>query len=66
MPQPSPEPQRQLIRDVAYSRIRDEIDNGQLEPGEKLNDADLTAWLQVPRTPIREAIAMLADGLIEM
>lgn len=67
VPQPSAEPQRQLIRDVAYSRIRDEILDGQLEPGEKLNDADLTAWLQVSRTPIREAIAMLAaDGLIEM
>lgn len=67
VPQPASEPQRQLIRDVAYSRIRDEILNGQLEPGEKLNDADLTTWLQVSRTPIREAIAMLAaDGLIEM
>ena len=67
VPQPSSEPQRQLIRDIAYSRIRDEILNGQLEPGEKLNDADLTAWLQVSRTPIREAIAMLAaDGLIQM
>lgn len=67
VPQHSSEPRRRLIRDVAYARIRDEILNGQLEPGEKLNDVDLTAWLGVSRTPIREAIAMLAaDGLIEM
>ncbi|WIE70312.1 GntR family transcriptional regulator [Curtobacterium sp. MCLR17_054] len=64
---PAADEPRQLIRDVAYTRIRDEILNGQLEPGERLNDDELTAWLQVSRTPIREAIAKLAaDGLIEM
>lgn len=67
VPQPTPEPPRQLIRDRVYSQIREEILKGQLEPGEKINDADLTTWLRVSRTPIREALAMLAvDGLIEM
>ena len=67
VPQPTSERPRQLIRDRVYSTIREEILKGQLEPGEKINDADLTTWLQVSRTPIREALAMLAvDGLIEM
>ena len=67
VPMPAAEAPRPLVRDLVFCRIREEILNGQLEPGEKLNDAELTAWLQVSRTPIREAIAMLAaDGLIEM
>jgi len=67
IPLPTPESPRQLIRDRVYSQIREEILKGQLEPGEKVNDADLTTWLRVSRTPIREALAMLAvDGLIEM
>jgi DNA-binding GntR family transcriptional regulator len=58
---------RRLIRDIAYTRIRDEILSGQFEPGERLQDDALIAWLQVSRTPIREAIAKLAvDGLVEM
>jgi DNA-binding GntR family transcriptional regulator len=41
--------------------------DGTLEPGERLNDDDLIAWLGVSRTPIREALAELARaGLIEM
>ncbi len=43
------------------------IQDGTLEPGERLNDDQLTAWLGVSRTPVREAIARLAsEGLIEM
>jgi len=67
VPKSITEQPRQLIRDVAYARIREEILRGQLEPGERLRDEDLIAWLQVSRTPIREALARLAaDGLVEM
>ncbi|KQQ27800.1 hypothetical protein ASF54_03310 [Frondihabitans sp. Leaf304] len=43
------------------------IMDGTLEPGERLNDDELTKWLGVSRTPVREAIARLADwGLVDM
>ena len=68
VPKPSqPELPRQLIRDIAYARIREEILAGQFGPGERLMDDALVGWLQVSRTPIREALARLtADGLVEM
>ena len=58
--------ERTLLRDEAYVRIRDAILAGTLEPGERLRDADLTRWLGLSRTPVREALARLSeDGLVE-
>jgi DNA-binding GntR family transcriptional regulator len=49
-----------------FQRIRDAIIDGTLEPGERLLDAELSSWLGVSRTPIREALARLeAAGLVE-
>jgi DNA-binding GntR family transcriptional regulator len=43
------------------------IENGTLEAGERLNDDELTSWLGVSRTPVREAIARLeSEGFVEM
>ncbi|WIB16662.1 winged helix-turn-helix domain-containing protein [Curtobacterium sp. MCPF17_050] len=43
------------------------IENGTLVAGERLNDDELTTWLGVSRTPVREAIARLeSEGLVEM
>ena len=57
---------RTLLRDEAYARIRDAILDGTLEPGEQLKDAELSAWLGLSRTPIREALARLEEyGLVE-
>ncbi|MEY9969476.1 DNA-binding GntR family transcriptional regulator [Streptacidiphilus sp. MAP12-16] len=56
---------RSLLRDNAYRAIRDAIVDGTLAPGERLNDADLVAWLGVSRTPVREALARLEQaGLV--
>jgi len=69
MPVPSTQPaaERKLLRDTVQDKIRDAVMDGTLEPGERLNDDDLIAWLGVSRTPIREALAELARaGLIEM
>ncbi|PZE88403.1 GntR family transcriptional regulator [Curtobacterium sp. MCBD17_008] len=69
MPVPSTQPaaERKLLRDTVQDKIRDAIMDGTLEPGERLNDDDLIAWLGVSRTPIREALAELARaGLVEM
>lgn len=57
---------RQLLRDSVFVRIRDAIIDGTLEPGERLVDGELSSWLGVSRTPIREALARLeAAGLVE-
>lgn len=54
------------LRDAAYLAIRDAIVDGRLEPGERLNDADLVGWLGVSRTPIREALSRLElSGLVQ-
>ncbi|WIB76602.1 GntR family transcriptional regulator [Curtobacterium sp. MCPF17_002] len=68
MPVPSSAPtEHQLLRDTVREKIHDAIMDGTLEPGERLNDDELIAWLGVSRTPIREALSQLARaGLIEM
>jgi DNA-binding GntR family transcriptional regulator len=68
MPVPSGEAvaTRVLLRDEAHARLRDAILDGTLEAGEHLRDAELSAWLGISRTPIREALARLEDyGLVE-
>ena len=68
MPVPSKAavPRRQLLRDDAFTAIRAAIVDGTLEPEERLVDAELSAWLGVSRTPIREALARLeAAGLVQ-
>lgn len=58
---------RTLLRDQVTNSIRTAIIDGTLEPGERLHDEQLISWLGVSRTPIREALASLAnEGLIEM
>jgi DNA-binding GntR family transcriptional regulator len=57
---------RSLLRDDAYRAIRDAIVDGTLAPGERLNDPELSAWLGVSRTTIREALARLERaGLVQ-
>jgi DNA-binding GntR family transcriptional regulator len=58
--------ERDLLRDRAYTTIRDAIVDGTLQPGERLRDQELTEWLGLSRTPIREALSRLEqDGLVE-
>ncbi len=57
---------RDLLRDRAYQTLRDAIVDGTLAPGERLRDAELTRWLGLSRTPVREALSRLEqDGLVE-
>lgn len=57
--------QRSLLRDDVYRSLRDAIVRGDLQPGEKLRDAELSDWLGVSRTPIREALLRLErTGLV--
>lgn len=59
VPDEPADPQRQLLRERTYERLRDAIVTGVLEPGEQLRDADLSRWLGVSRTPVREGLSRL-------
>lgn len=67
MPVPieSVQPDRRLLRDDVFTRLRDAIVDGTFTPGEQLKDLELAEWLGVSRTPVREAIMRLAEsGLV--
>ena len=56
---------RTLLREQVFGRLRTAIVDGTFEPGERLHDAELCAWLGVSRTPVREAVARLEQiGLV--
>jgi DNA-binding GntR family transcriptional regulator len=58
---------RQVLHQEVAVRLRQRIVEGQLAPGAKLNERELSELLQVSRTPLREAIKMLAaEGLVEL
>ncbi|MEP7057247.1 MAG: winged helix-turn-helix domain-containing protein, partial [Caldimonas sp.] len=56
---------RQILHQEVAVRLRQRIVEGRIAPGAKLNERELSAELQVSRTPLREAIKMLAaEGLV--
>jgi len=55
------------LHESAAERLRDMIVEGRLQVGERLHEVNLAAVLQVSRTPIREAIKLLAtEGLVDL
>jgi DNA-binding GntR family transcriptional regulator len=58
---------RQVLHQEVAVRLRQRIVEGHLAPGAKLNERELSESLHVSRTPLREAIKMLAaEGLVEL
>ena len=50
----------------AYRRLHEAIVHGEIAPGARLVETALCEWLQVSRTPVREALRRLkTDGLVE-
>ncbi|SDI75701.1 GntR family transcriptional regulator [Propionivibrio dicarboxylicus] len=59
--------ERQALHDNVVGHIRDLIVEGILPPGIKLNERALCETLGVSRTPLREAIKVLAtEGLVDI
>ncbi len=55
-----------VIADSVYTRLRDAIQSAELRPNLRLVEDELADWLNVSRTPIREALLLLEkDGLVE-
>jgi DNA-binding GntR family transcriptional regulator len=55
------------LHETVVERLRDMIVEGELASGERLHDSNLAAILLVSRTPVREAIKLLAaEGLVDL
>jgi DNA-binding GntR family transcriptional regulator len=50
---------------AAYERLRDAILRGDLRPRQRVVETQLAEWMNLSRTPVREALARLAsEGLV--
>jgi DNA-binding GntR family transcriptional regulator len=59
--------QRANLHQQVANRLRQMLVEGRIAPGAKLNERELSEVLDVSRTPLREAIKMLAaEGLVEL
>jgi DNA-binding GntR family transcriptional regulator len=62
----SPHRSRENSRDVAYGAIKQAILSGEIPPHERLVEERIAAALNISRTPVREALAILEhEGLLE-
>ena len=58
---------RASLHEQVAHRLRQMLVEGRIPPGAKLNERELSKVLSVSRTPLREAIKMLAaEGLVEL
>jgi DNA-binding GntR family transcriptional regulator len=58
---------RAALHEQVAQRLRQMLVEGRIAPGAKLNERELAELLNVSRTPLREAIKMLAaEGLVEL
>ena len=48
-------------KERVYTTVREWIIDGTLQPGEQIIDQEIAQYFSVSRTPVREAIQMLAD-----
>ena len=57
---------RQASRaDHVHKEILQAIRNGRYQPGERIRETEVAGWLEVSRTPVREALRRLeSDGLL--
>lgn len=49
----------------AYQQLLEGIHNGRLKPGSRIRETEIAEWLDISRTPIREALLRLeSEGLL--
>lgn len=66
-PRTAPIAERRPLHEEVVARLRDMIVEGDFVAGERLNDTKLSEMLAVSRTPVREALKLLAqEGLVEL
>src|SRR4051794_22690818 len=58
---------RRYLHDEVADRMRELIQSGEMEPRTRINEGELTERFGISRTPLREAIKILAtEGLLEL
>jgi DNA-binding GntR family transcriptional regulator len=58
-------PTSQSLAERAYQALRDAVHEGTIEPNTHLTEAEVAAWLQMSRTPVREAMRRLeSEGVL--
>ena len=58
---------RRYLHDEVAERMRELIRSGEMEPKARINEGELTERFGISRTPLREAIKILAtEGLLEL
>jgi DNA-binding GntR family transcriptional regulator len=58
---------RRTLHDEVALRLREMLVEGRIAPGAKLNERELCALLCISRTPLREAIKLMAaEGLVDL
>ena len=51
--------------DFVKERIREAIQTGRYQPGDRIRESEVAEWLKVSRTPVREALRRLeSEGLV--
>ena len=59
--------ERPTLHNVVVTRLRDMVIEGLLQPGSRIHEGQLGEQLGVSRTPLREALKVLAmEGLVEL
>jgi len=65
LPNPDPPNQQESRGEIAYGRLKEAIQAGDLTPGQRIRENEMASWLEMSRTPVREALRRLeADGLL--
>jgi len=63
----SPLTRPKLLTDIVCDRLRNAIVDGELKLGEQVSEVQLSTWLQVSKTPVRESLLRLkSEGLVEI
>jgi DNA-binding GntR family transcriptional regulator len=53
--------------ELVYRKLRDAIATGKLQPGERVMEVEVAEWLDVSRTPVREALRRLEnEGMLSL
>lgn len=53
--------QKQTAKEKIYNTLLEWITDGTMQPGEKIVDTEIAQYFSFSRTPVREALQMLAD-----
>src|SRR3954447_16558717 len=62
---PSPQGDRDMMHDEVVSRLRHVLTEGEIAPGARIPERELCASFAISRTPLREALKVLAaEGLV--